>query len=46
MLTNYTPTMPAPSDSSEPYANGWLYANCYLSVGGSADADSSGGWHD
>ena len=46
MLINYIPTMLVPSDSSERYANGWLYADWFLSMGGSADADSPDGWHE
>jgi len=46
MLTDYTPTMPVPSDSSARYGNGWLYADWYLSKGGAADAESPDGWHE
>lgn len=43
MLTNYTPAMPVPSNSSAHYGNGWLYADWYLSKGGASDADSPDG---
>ena len=46
MLKSYVPTLPAPAESSERYTAGWLYADWYLSHGGSPDADSPDGWHE
>lgn len=46
MLTTHTPTLPVPVESTTRYADGWLYADWYLSRGGSPDADSPDGWHD
>lgn len=45
MLTNYTPAQPVPAECSERYRAGWLYADWFLSKGGSPDADSPNGWH-
>lgn len=45
MLTNYTPTKPVPDECTERYADGWKYADWWLSKGGSPDADSPEGWH-
>ncbi|MYM92528.1 hypothetical protein [Duganella vulcania] len=44
MLSNYTPKVPVPAESSARYREGWLYADWYSSHGGSADADSPDGW--
>lgn len=44
--TTRQPTLPVPADCTERYADGWLYADWFLSKGGSPDADSPDGWHE
>lgn len=39
------PTMPAPENCTQRYADGWLYADAHLKKGGSPDAASPDGWH-
>ncbi len=46
MLTNYTPSVSVPNDSSQHYADGWTYGDWWLSKGGSVYADAGAGWHD
>jgi hypothetical protein len=43
---SYIPTLQAPAGSSARYADGWLFADKWLSRGGSPDADSPDGWHE
>ena len=46
MLKNYIPTSSVPNDCSARYADGWLYADWFLSKGGNTDAESPDGWHE
>ncbi|MEJ6003884.1 hypothetical protein [Paucibacter soli] len=45
MSTNHT-SLPVPAGCTSRYADGWKYADWWLSRGGSADADSPDGWHE
>jgi hypothetical protein len=45
MLMNYAPMIATPAACSARYADGWKYADWWLTKGGSADADSPDGWH-
>ena len=44
MPLNHKPNVPAPTDCSARYADGWIYADWFLSKGGNPDADSPDGW--
>lgn len=43
---NHVPKIVVPENCSERYADGWIYADWYLSRGGSSDANSPDGWHE
>lgn len=46
MLTNYTPTVSVPNDSSQGYADGWTYGDWWINTGGSLYADAGTSWPD
>lgn len=44
MSKSYSPSAVSPEDCSVNYSAGWVYADWWLSKGGSPDADSPDGW--
>ncbi|WP_298150882.1 hypothetical protein [Flavobacterium sp.] len=44
-VKTYSPTVPVPENSSAHYADGWTYADRFVSSGGDPDSGSPDGWH-